>query len=243
MDFLSELLWWVILWSVLFPWPKIIETIVILKYKKRPQNYRLNAKFPRLVGGLVPQTPPAGRGPCTPPGAWAALGPLPTFGPPYPPTLPDLVRPCFSLPRLLGGKANSSWDCLCTLLSLSLPQPAVTCPSPWSKVGGFIYAVACFDMQLNHYKYNNANRGQIQGRTVQEIAAVWVSLLYASKHFFSSFLIRNYFLLFCIWLLARWEISGGVRFRFHFQSKRALWPSYFIVCERISVSQKKNAMK
>ena len=45
-------------------------------YKKRPQNYRSNAKFSRLMGGLCPPDPPAGCGPCTPPGAWAAPGPL-----------------------------------------------------------------------------------------------------------------------------------------------------------------------
>ena len=87
--------------------------------------------------------------------------------------------------------------------ALSLPQLAVTCPSPWSKVGGFIYAVACFDMQLNHYKYNNANRGQIQGRTVQEIAAVWVSLYYMHRNI--SFLHSSSETIFCCFAFDPWR--------------------------------------
>ena len=42
--FSKQLLWRVILWSVLFPW-EISDTISIPKYKKRPQNYRSNAKL------------------------------------------------------------------------------------------------------------------------------------------------------------------------------------------------------
>ena len=77
-----------------FPW-EISETIWTPKSQKRPQKYRSNAKKnSRLQGGFAPPDPPAGRGPCTPPGTPAAPGPLPNFCPPphSPPTLPDLVR-------------------------------------------------------------------------------------------------------------------------------------------------------
>ena len=63
------------LYLPLYPFSCVSSPILDYKYKKRPQNYRSNAKLSRLLGAMPPRPPSLG-GPWTPADF---LDPLPPF--------------------------------------------------------------------------------------------------------------------------------------------------------------------